>query len=140
MVYKVDNLEALQEVAQGIVENYGDKSIFAFYGPMGAGKTTLIKMICNTIKVKETVNSPTFAIINEYTTLENKPIYHFDFYRINKIEEAFDIGYEEYFYSGHYCFIEWPEKIESLLPSQFVKIRIRFIDETREISIDNMHL
>ena len=140
MIYTVGDLEALKVVAQSIVANYGDKRIFAFFGPMGAGKTTLIKMICNTIKVKETVNSPTFAIINEYTSLENKPIYHFDFYRINKIEEAFDIGYEEYFYSGHYCFIEWPEKIAPLLPTEYIKIAIRFVEEKREISIEKIFL
>ena len=103
----------------------GDDTVFAFYGKMGAGKTTFIKALCKLLGVEDEVNSPTFAIINEYrsqTTAEL--IYHFDFYRIKKLEEVYDLGYEDYFYSGALCFIEWPELVEELLPSDAKKVTI----------------
>src|SRR5690606_31327712 len=102
----------------------GENRVFAFYGSMGAGKTTFIKALCEELGVTETVGSPTFAIINEYKGREGMPIFHFDFYRINKLEEVFDFGYEDYFYSGNLCFIEWPELVESVLPDNTVRLLI----------------
>ncbi len=99
--------------------------VFAFYGAMGAGKTTFIKALCEELGVRERVASPTFALINEYRDRGGEPIYHFDFYRINKLEEAFDFGYEDYFYSGCRCFIEWPELVEEVLPEGTLRISIR---------------
>lgn len=107
-----------------MLKEFGEERFFAFFGKMGVGKTTLIKALCDQLGVKETVCSPTFAIINEYTTAEGEPVYHFDFYRLKSVEEAFDIGYEEYFYSGAFCFTEWTEKIESLLPEHYVRVEI----------------
>ncbi len=107
--------------------------VFAFYGAMGAGKTTFIKALCEALGVKETVASPTFAIINEYRDREGASLYHFDFYRINKLEEAFDFGYEDYFYSGCRCFIEWPELVEEVLPAETVRISIRETDNGARI-------
>jgi tRNA threonylcarbamoyladenosine biosynthesis protein TsaE len=97
--------------------------VFAFYGKMGAGKTTFIKAICEELGVKDVITSPTFAIVNEYTT-DNSSIYHFDFYRIKKLEEVYDMGFEDYFYSGSLCLIEWPELIEEVLPDDAVKVNI----------------
>ena len=98
--------------------------MFAFYGKMGAGKTTFVKAICEELGVDDVITSPTFAIINEYETPSNSPIYHFDFYRIKKLEEVYDMGYEDYFYSGSLCFIEWPELIEEILPDDAVRVSI----------------
>ncbi|MFW6352326.1 MAG: tRNA (adenosine(37)-N6)-threonylcarbamoyltransferase complex ATPase subunit type 1 TsaE [Bacteroidota bacterium] len=109
-------------VAQKVLKTFPRKRVFAFYGEMGAGKTTLIKGLCNYLGVLDTVTSPTFSIVNEYQTLEKGIVYHFDFYRINKMEEAMDMGYEEYFFSGNYCFVEWPGKIENLLPEDCQKL------------------
>ena len=116
-------------------QTHGQKQ-FAFYGNMGAGKTTFIKEICRQLGVIQVVTSPTFALINEYNTADNQLVYHFDFYRINKIEELFDFGYEDYLFSSNYCFIEWPEKIAELLPQNFVKIEIdeNEADGSRKIS------
>jgi len=119
--YKIDDLN---KVADSLLEKFPDKKIFALYGEMGAGKTTLIKSICENLGVIDTVSSPTFAIINVYKTTEEKDIYHFDLYRLNTIEEFYDIGYEDYFFSDSYCFIEWPEKIEGLLPDEIVRVYI----------------
>jgi tRNA threonylcarbamoyladenosine biosynthesis protein TsaE len=122
---------ALAQVAESILAHFGNQRIFAFFGAMGAGKTTLIKAICKQLGATDEVNSPTFSIINEYMTMSYGPLYHFDFYRLNKAEEAFDIGYEHYFYSGSYCFVEWPEKIEQLLPNDYVKVSIE-VDESND--------
>jgi tRNA threonylcarbamoyladenosine biosynthesis protein TsaE len=119
---------ALKEAAKMLIENFRDERVFAFYGNMGAGKTTFIKAICSELGSGDYVTSPTFALINEYTTSEGSIIYHFDFYRIKNITEAFDLGYEDYIYSGNYCFIEWPEKIESLLPAGVVEVRINEVE------------
>lgn len=108
---KIPSLSSIHEVAKQFINQMGEDKIFAFYGKLGAGKTTLIKGICKELGVKEMVNSPTFSMINEYETKEEEIIYHFDCYRINKIQEALDIGAEDYFYSGKLCFIEWPENI-----------------------------
>jgi len=129
----VGSLNELDEAARLIIENHKSSRIFAFFGEMGAGKTTLIKAICKYLKVKQTVNSPTFSIVNEYDTEQGKRIFHFDFYRIKKIEEVYDIGYEEYFYSDNYCFIEWPEKIESLLPEEHIAVKIVLEGNNRKI-------
>jgi len=113
--FTINSLDELQKVAEELIPYIIKQPIVAFQGKMGAGKTTLIKAICKVMNVKNTITSPTFSLINEYKTLSDDTIYHFDFYRINRVEEIFDFGYEEYFYSGNYCFIEWPELAEQLL-------------------------
>jgi tRNA threonylcarbamoyladenosine biosynthesis protein TsaE len=114
----------LLPAARELIRSYPDSRVFAFYGQMGAGKTTFIKVICHCLGAVDIVQSPSFSIINEYLTQQGESVFHFDFYRLKKIEEAFDIGYEDYFYSGSYCFIEWPELIEELLPEDTVKVSI----------------
>lgn len=124
------------DAAERLLETIDHKGIIAFYGEMGAGKTTLIREICAQLGVTDVVNSPTFAIVNEYNAQDGEPIYHFDFYRINKTEEVYDFGYEEYFYSGNLCLIEWPEKIEEILPEEITKVYIRVDNNgTREITV-----
>ncbi|MDZ7741366.1 MAG: tRNA (adenosine(37)-N6)-threonylcarbamoyltransferase complex ATPase subunit type 1 TsaE [Bacteroidota bacterium] len=118
------SLKGLNQIARELLEEYSGKSVFALYGAMGAGKTTFVKALCQELGVIENVSSPTFSIINEYKTDTGSRVFHFDFYRIKKIEEAYDIGYEDYFYSGEYCFIEWPEMIEELLPENCVYLKI----------------
>ncbi|MDP4210593.1 MAG: tRNA (adenosine(37)-N6)-threonylcarbamoyltransferase complex ATPase subunit type 1 TsaE [Bacteroidota bacterium] len=120
----ISSLADLPRVAREFLDATAGKKHFAFYGSMGAGKTTLIKEICHQLKVVEVVTSPTFAIVNEYHTGDNQLVYHFDFYRINKIEELFDFGYEDYLYSPNYCFIEWPEKGETVLPDHIHNVYI----------------
>ena len=133
----IKSLSDIETVAQKFVKNMGDNTVFAFYGEMGVGKTTFIKAVCRALGVTETINSPTFAIVNEYKSGEGTPIYHFDFYRIKSIEEAYDFGYEDYFYSRNICFIEWPELIESLLPDNVIKVKIELEkNEQRIILID----
>jgi tRNA threonylcarbamoyladenosine biosynthesis protein TsaE len=124
MKIEVSKLEDIRSAAREFIEQMGDDTVFAFYGSMGAGKTTFIKAICEELGVEDTINSPTFAIVNEYRSQSGELIYHFDFYRINKIDEAYDFGYEDYFYSGALCFIEWPEKIDELLPGNCVTVKI----------------
>jgi tRNA threonylcarbamoyladenosine biosynthesis protein TsaE len=114
----------LPQAAQALLKTHPDSRVFAFYGQMGAGKTTFIKAVCKELGVPDIVQSPTFALINEYLTSEGQSVFHFDFYRIKKTEEAFDIGYEDYIYSGNYCLIEWPELIETLLPEDAVRVYI----------------
>ena len=125
MTITIKDLDHIEDAAREFIGEMGDDTVFAFYGKMGAGKTTFIKALCKLLGVEDEVNSPTFAIINEYrsqTTAEL--IYHFDFYRIKKLEEVYDLGYEDYFYSGALCFIEWPELVEELLPSDAIKVTI----------------
>ena len=129
MDIRIKNLDCIREAARQFVAQIGSSRVFAFYGNMGAGKTTFIKAICEELGVDDVITSPTFAIVNEYTQTSNPSpypsrIYHFDFYRIKKLEEVYDMGYEEYFYSGALCFIEWPELIEELLPEDAVKVNI----------------
>lgn len=117
----VKDLSRLPAAAEQLLAEAGENRIFLFYAEMGAGKTTLIKTICKQLGVQENVSSPTFSIVNEYES-PSGPIYHFDFYRLKHEQEAYDLGYEEYFYSGNYCFVEWPEKIENLLPEDAISI------------------
>lgn len=119
----IQDLDHIREAARQFISLIGDHTVFAFYGKMGAGKTTFVKAICEELGVEDVITSPTFAIVNEYTT-PSSPIYHFDFYRIKKLEEVYDMGYEDYFYSGNLCFIEWPELIEEVLPDDAVKVTI----------------
>lgn len=123
---KIENksLDQMAEAAKLFIANMGNARVFAFYGKMGAGKTTFIKAVCQQLGVDDVITSPTFALVNEYTDGRGNPIYHFDFYRIKKIDEVFDMGYEDYFYSGSLCFLEWPELIEDLLPGDAVKVTI----------------
>lgn len=120
----IKNIESLQDAAREFIAQMGESRIFAFYGSMGAGKTTFVKALCETMGVTDTVNSPTFAIVNEYDTPSGRPIFHFDFYRIKRLAEVYDMGYEDYFYGRGVCFIEWPELIEELLPEGTVKVII----------------
>lgn len=129
MEITIDSMDGIREAARQFIGNMGDANVFAFYGSMGAGKTTFIKAICKELGVEDVITSPTFAIVNEYRANETgELIYHFDFYRIKKIEEVYDMGYEDYFYSGALCFIEWPELIEELLPDDAVRVRIEEIE------------
>jgi tRNA threonylcarbamoyladenosine biosynthesis protein TsaE len=137
MKLRIDSLETIHQTAQAFLDATTDKRVFAFYGSMGAGKTSFIKAICEVLGVEDVITSPTFAIVNEYALPNQDSVYHFDFYRINKMEEAFDLGYEEYFYSGCYCFIEWPEKIDTLLPDHCTRVHIEELpDGKRSIRID----
>ncbi len=126
----ITDIEHIGDAARQFVDAIGDHRVFAFYGSMGAGKTTFIKAICEQLGVEDVITSPTFAIVNEYTlntqhsTLNTQQIFHFDFYRIKRLEEVYDMGYEDYFYSGSLCFIEWPELIEELLPDDAVRVTI----------------
>ena len=125
MITKIEikSLEKMGEAAREFISKMGEAKVFAFYGKMGAGKTTFIKAVCEELGVSDVITSPTFAIINEYEATSGT-IYHFDFYRIKKLEEVYDMGYEDYFYSGALCFIEWPELIEEVLPEDAVKVKI----------------
>lgn len=124
MEITLKSTDKIDEAAREFIEGMGDNTIFAFYGKMGAGKTTFIKAICEALGVQDVINSPTFAIVNEYMAGNGEPIYHFDFYRIKKEQEVLDIGYEDYIYSDCLCFMEWPELIEDLLPEDAVKVTI----------------
>ena len=142
MNMKIQSIDTIRETAREFISQIGDHRVFAFYGKMEAGKTTFVKAICEELGVEDVITSPTFAIVNEYTcplTTHQLPInqiFHFDFYRIKKLEEVYDMGYEEYFYSGALCFIEWPELIEPLLPDNAVRVTIEEQpDGTRTVSI-----
>ena len=136
--FKINSVDALAEVSDYLISLREEADVIAFYGSMGAGKTTLIKNLCHRMGVTDEVNSPTFAIVNEYVTEEGESVYHFDFYRIKKLEEAYDIGYENYFYSGNLCLIEWPEMIEPLMPEKYIRVEIRHgaSDDEREITCE----
>jgi len=131
--YTSDSVDNLFEIATKLIADFSTKRVILFYGEMGVGKTTLIKILCQQLGVEEPTNSPTFSIVNEYLSNQNKTIYHFDFYRIEKEEEVFDMGYEDYFYDDSFCFIEWPEKIPNLLPSDAVKVTIILDDANNRI-------
>ena len=130
MKIKINSINEINEAARQFIQSIGDHKVLAFYGKMGAGKTTFTKAICEELGVEDVITSPTFSIVNEYTTNTKlltpnvQPIYHFDFYRIKKLDEFFDMGGEDYFYSGNICFIEWPELIEEVLPEEAVKVTI----------------
>lgn len=125
MELKISAPEELSAAAHSFVKAMADNTVFAFYGKMGAGKTTFIKALCEVLGVDDVVNSPTFSIVNEYrSATTGELVYHFDFYRIAKLEEVYDMGYEDYFYSGAVCFIEWPELVEDLLPGNAVTVKI----------------
>ncbi|MDR0972900.1 MAG: tRNA (adenosine(37)-N6)-threonylcarbamoyltransferase complex ATPase subunit type 1 TsaE [Prevotellaceae bacterium] len=124
MTIHIDSLAGIHEAARTFAAQIGEATVFAFYGKMGVGKTTLIKAVCEELGVDDVITSPTFSIVNEYRSDSGELIYHFDFYRIKKLEEVYDMGYEDYFYSGALCFIEWPELIETLLPEDAVIVRL----------------
>ncbi|WP_449033830.1 tRNA (adenosine(37)-N6)-threonylcarbamoyltransferase complex ATPase subunit type 1 TsaE [Prevotella sp.] len=124
MEIRINSLDTIHEAAKEFIKGMGDGKVFAFYGKMGAGKTTFIKALCEVLGVNDVITSPTFAIINEYTDGNDNPIYHFDFYRIKKLEEVYDMGYEDYFYSGNLCLLEWPELVEDVLPENVIKVTI----------------
>ena len=126
---KINELHEYETAAQKFIALMGDKKIFAFYGKMGVGKTTFVKSLCKALGVGDTVNSPTFAIVNEYEDREQRTIFHFDFYRIKSLEEVYNMGYDEYVYSDAICFMEWPELIEELLPEETTKV---YIEENNE--------
>jgi len=138
MIINASSIQDLPAAAAQLVEFAGNDKVFIFKGDMGAGKTTFIKSICETLGVLEAVTSPTFAIVNEYKSA-GKRLYHFDFYRLKTPTEALDMGAEEYFYSGNYCFIEWPEKIPDMLPPRHISVNIKILaDGGRQISIEKI--
>lgn len=136
MTFEATDLKELQIIADRIISSFPDERIFLFYGQMGAGKTTLINALCQSLGVTDHTSSPTFSIVNEYESAKGS-LFHFDFYRLKDESEAFDMGYEEYFYSGKYCFVEWPEKIDNLLPLNYLKIEIKPAEnQLREILVN----
>lgn len=138
MVLQIAHLDKISETAEKILAYSNGQKIFLFYGGMGAGKTTLIKEMCTILKINDWVSSPTFSIVNEYSYLSGS-VFHFDFYRLKNESEALDLGYEDYFYSGNYCFIEWPEKIKNLIPENNCTINIEVINnQERRITVNNI--
>ena len=140
MEIKIQSLEHIHEAAREFIAAMGDNTVFALYGKMGAGKTTFITALCQELGVEDVVTSPTFAVINEYRSdIAGELIYHFDFYRIKKLEEVYDMGYEDYFYSGALCFIEWPELVEELLPGNTIKVTIEELEDgSRKLTMENL--
>lgn len=137
MRIEIPSVDKIQEAARQFVCQMGDAKVFAFYGKMGAGKTTFIKAICQELGVEDVITSPTFALVNEYTAGDGSPIFHFDFYRVKKLEEVYDMGYEDYFYSGALCLMEWPELVEELLPRDAVAVTIHAnADGSRSIDVE----
>ncbi|KJF44006.1 tRNA (adenosine(37)-N6)-threonylcarbamoyltransferase complex ATPase subunit type 1 TsaE [Draconibacterium sediminis] len=130
---KINSPDDLEIAAKELITAFSDDRVFAFYGKMGAGKTTFIQSVCRALGSDDNVTSPTFALINEYNTADFDSIFHFDFYRIKDIEEAYDLGYEDYIYSGSYCLIEWPEMIEPLLPEKMVEVKIEVQDDNTRL-------
>ena len=140
MEIKIQSLDHIHEAAREFIAAMGDNTVFALYGKMGAGKTTFVKALCQELGVEDVVTSPTFAVINEYRSdIAGELIYHFDFYRIKKLAEVYDMGYEDYFYSGALCFIEWPELVEELLPGNTVKVTIEELEDgSRKLTMENL--
>jgi tRNA threonylcarbamoyladenosine biosynthesis protein TsaE len=124
MEWICNNLSDLDLISKSMLDNNSSSKKWVFFGDMGVGKTTLIKSLCKHLKVKDVVKSPTFSIVNEYISVDNEIVYHFDFYRLKNESEAYDLGYEAYFFSDYYCFVEWPSKIESISPDNFLKVEI----------------
>ena len=124
------SLEDLSEIAKELIASAKNKTLL-FYGQMGVGKTTLIKEICKALKVQDNISSPTFSLVNEYQTIDNAKVFHFDFYRITDEEEALDMGIEDYLYNNDWCLIEWPENIENLLPLDAVEIHLSILDDNK---------
>ena len=139
MEIKIQSLDHIHEAAREFIAAMGDNTVFALYGKMGAGKTTFVKALCQELGVEDVVTSPTFAVINEYRSdIAGELIYHFDSYRIKKLEEVYDMGYEDYFYSGALCFIEWPELIEELLPGNTVRVTIEELEDgSRKLTMES---
>lgn len=127
---QINTIEELPKAAEAFLSHFPNERLFAFYGKMGAGKTTLIKALCRALGSTDPITSPTFALVNEYSTAGNERIFHFDFYRIKSMEEALDIGFDDYIYSGKYCMMEWPENVEDLLPEEIVKVEIEVLDSS----------
>jgi len=136
IAFDCKELKDLEEAAEILINYFINENVFCFYAEMGVGKTTFIRSICAELGCKDVVSSPTYGIVNEYMLRNGKPVYHFDFYRIENLEEAISIGFEEYLRSGNYCLIEWPEKIGFLLPNQFVKVDIKLQEEARLITME----
>lgn len=132
MIIQVNDVSELQKAASQILAEFPNDRVFLFYGHMGAGKTTFINALCEQLGVQDHTSSPTFSIVNEYAS-ENGPLFHFDFYRLKDEVEALDMGYEEYFYSNNYCFVEWPEKIPNLLPLDIVEVKIETTENQQRI-------
>ncbi len=122
---KISSPDALEKAAGKLLEAFPGNRVFAFYGEMGSGKTTLIKTLCRILEVTDRTSSPSFGLIHEYRTNRGASVYHFDFYRIKDVEEVYDIGYEEYMYGGEYCFVEWPELVEKILPEDTIRLSLR---------------
>ena len=134
MEIKIEKLDNIREAAKQFIANIGDSTVFAFYGNMGAGKTTFVKAVCEELGVDDVITSPTFSIVNEYTDAEGQTLaYHFDLYRLKSVAEALDMGAEDYFYSGHYCFIEWPDVADALLPDNCAEASIEEADNGTRI-------
>jgi len=132
MQLTINSPEELPKVAQALLSYANDQKFFIFEGEMAAGKTTFIKAFCEALGVNDVVSSPTFSIVNEYES-NHGPVYHFDFYRLKNLQEAYDIGYEEYFYSGSYCLVEWPSKVEEVLPETYIKVQITVTDNGQRL-------
>ena len=139
MTVEIHGVAELHDVARNLLTSFSEERFFAFFGKMGVGKTTLIKEMCAVLGVEDVVCSPTFAIVNEYSTAFDEPVYHFDFYRLKSLAEAYDIGYEEYFYSGCYCFTEWTEKVEELLPEHYVRVDMEEENGIRILKANLIH-
>lgn len=137
-VFTAKNEDDLSDISKKIID-FSDSNLFLLYGDMGVGKTTLVKSLCSMLDVVDVVTSPTFSIVNQYKRSNNKYVFHFDFYRTKNENEIFDIGYEEYLFSSSYCFVEWPEKAEELLPNRFVKIEMKLEDNFRKIRVKNIN-
>ena len=136
--FELESLDKIHEAARYFLNAVGDANIFAIDGDMGVGKTTFIKAVCEELGVKDVITSPPFSLVNEYTDGKGEPVYHFDFYRIKKLEEVYDMGYEDYFYSGALCFIEWPELVEELLPGNTIKVTIEEVENgEREVTLES---
>ena len=133
--WRCQSEKELLAIAQELLQSFPNTKKLAFYGEMGAGKTTFSKALCEALQVKDVVSSPTFSIVNEYLSEQNGTVFHFDFYRLKNEQEAFDMGYEDYFYGNAYCLVEWPEKVENLLPSSFAKVQIQVKNVERIIKI-----